>query len=88
MPILTSALATLGALYFLPTIIAGMKKKKNIVDILLFNTFLGWTIIGWLAAMAWAVYGESSLPFQEIKKKKLFRRKSILDKWLFSKREL
>jgi Superinfection immunity protein/zinc-ribbon domain len=40
--------------YFLPTIIAIAKKKRNAGAIALLNIFLGWTIIGWIVAMVWA----------------------------------
>lgn len=45
----------LVGLYFLPTIIAGRKRKKNIGGIAVINVFLGWTFVGWVVALAWAV---------------------------------
>jgi hypothetical protein len=41
------------ALYFLPAIIGW--KKKNSQGILLLNLFLGWTLLGWIGALMWAV---------------------------------
>jgi hypothetical protein len=41
--------------YFLPTIQALTAKKKNAASIAVINLFLGWTFIGWVVAMAWAV---------------------------------
>jgi hypothetical protein len=41
-------------LYFLPTIIAAIKSKRDIVAILLLNLFLGWSVIGWIVALVWA----------------------------------
>ncbi len=41
-------------LYFLPTIIAGFRKKTNFTSILLLNFFLGWSLIGWVVAIVWA----------------------------------
>lgn len=46
------------ALYFLPTIIAAVRKKTNLVGIALVNFFLGWSIIGWVVALIWAVSTE------------------------------
>ena len=43
------------ALYFLPTIIAVLKKKRNALAIFLLNFFLGWTFIGWVVALVWSV---------------------------------
>lgn len=42
------------ALYLLPTIIAAARGKKKIVGIVLVNVLLGWTFIGWVAALIWA----------------------------------
>lgn len=43
------------AAYFLPTLAAMGKKKKNTLAIFLLNLLLGWTIIGWVIAIIWAV---------------------------------
>lgn len=42
------------SLYFLPSIIANSRKNSNTTAITLLNLFLGWTIIGWIAALIWA----------------------------------
>lgn len=47
-------LAVLAA-YFLPSIIAGLRKHPNGAAIGIVNTFLGWTLIGWVVALAWSV---------------------------------
>jgi len=39
--------------YFLPSIIA--RKTKYLNGILILNIFLGWTFLGWVAALIWAV---------------------------------
>jgi Superinfection immunity protein len=41
-------------LYFLPTIIAFARSKRDTTAILLLNIFLGWTMIGWIVALVWA----------------------------------
>ena len=41
--------------YFFPTIIAIIRKKSNVGAILVLNLFLGWTFIGWIVALVWAV---------------------------------
>ena len=43
------------ALYFVPAIIAGARQTDNATAILLINLFLGWTFIGWMAALVMAI---------------------------------
>lgn len=42
-------------LYFLPSIIALVRSKRDLFAIFLLNFFLGWTFIGWIVALVWAV---------------------------------
>jgi hypothetical protein len=42
-------------LYFLPAIIAFARSKRDAVSILVLNFFLGWTAIGWVIALVWAL---------------------------------
>ncbi len=42
-------------MYFLPSIIALARSKRDIVGIILLNFLLGWTMIGWVVALVWAV---------------------------------
>jgi hypothetical protein len=46
-------------MYFLPTIIALIKSKRDAVAILLLNLFLGWSVIGWIIALVWAVKNDA-----------------------------
>jgi uncharacterized membrane protein YqaE (UPF0057 family) len=41
--------------YFLPSIIATSKKRKNTTAIFTLNLLLGWTLIGWIVALIWSV---------------------------------
>jgi hypothetical protein len=41
-------------MYFLPSIVALARSKRDIGAILLLNFFLGWTMIGWVVALVWA----------------------------------
>jgi hypothetical protein len=43
------------AVFFLPTIIAVARHHRNALAIFLVNFFLGWTGIGWIAALIWSV---------------------------------
>ena len=42
-------------LYFIPLIIAIIRHAKNVVGIVLLNIFGGWTFIGWIVALIWAI---------------------------------
>jgi hypothetical protein len=42
-------------LYFLPAIIALARNKRDTTSILILNLFLGWTAIGWVIALVWAL---------------------------------
>jgi hypothetical protein len=43
------------AFYFIPTIIAFARNKTNKVAILALNTLLGWSFIGWVVSLVWAL---------------------------------
>lgn len=47
-------------LYFLPSIIG--RDKRDAAGIFLLNLFLGWTVIGWVIALIWAVSAERCAP--------------------------
>ena len=42
-------------IYLIPAIIGFIRKKDNKMAILLLNLFLGWSLIGWVVALVWAV---------------------------------
>lgn len=45
----------IGAIfYFLPSLIAQHRHKKNLGAIVVLNLFLGWTLLGWVVALVWA----------------------------------
>lgn len=47
-------------LYFIPTLIAEDKKHRNIGAIGVLNLFVGWTFIGWVICLVWAVTNQES----------------------------
>lgn len=51
-----------AALYFYPAIIAARREHKNKTSIVLVNLFLGWTLLGWVVALAWAYQGNATEP--------------------------
>jgi hypothetical protein len=54
-------IAVLFTLYFAPAIVADMRNHPSKSAITVVNIFLGWTLIGWVAALAWALMGEKTL---------------------------
>jgi hypothetical protein len=56
-------LAIAGAaltLYFLPSLIAFARRHRNGSAVFMLNLCSGWTIIGWIIALTWAVVREPS----------------------------
>jgi len=43
-------------IYFLPSFVASKKQNANAIFIL--NLLLGWTLLGWVAALVWALTSE------------------------------
>ena len=41
-------------MYFLPSVVALARSKRDLLAIFLLNLFLGWTLIGWIVALVWA----------------------------------
>ena len=54
-----TAFALCVALYFLPSIIG--HNKRNFGAIFVLNLFLGWTVIGWIVALIWALTVDSPI---------------------------
>ncbi len=52
--ILISAALFIG-IYFAPAIVARYKKKRNYSAILALNLLTGWTLIGWIISLVWAL---------------------------------
>lgn len=42
--------------YFIPTAIARAHSHSNLAGVFSVNLFLGWTLLGWVAALVWALY--------------------------------
>ncbi len=60
-------LLILGILiYFIPSFIAMKKQHPQKVAILLLNIFLGWTFIGWVGALIWAVSNPQNVNTKKI----------------------
>jgi hypothetical protein len=48
--------------YFLPSIVALVRGKRDTLSICLLNFFLGWTLIGWIVALVWAFKVDVGVP--------------------------
>ncbi|QKM64710.1 hypothetical protein DCO17_05355 [Polynucleobacter tropicus] len=60
MRLLFAVLITLLSLfYFLPFAIAFNRKRANTGAIFVLNLFLGWSLIGWVVALVWALKEEN-----------------------------
>ena len=47
------------ALYFIPSIVALIRSKSNLLAIIALNILLGWTVIGWIVALVWSLTSNS-----------------------------
>jgi Superinfection immunity protein len=45
----------LSALYFVPTLIAIVRRHSQAMAIGALNALLGWTVLGWIAAFVWSL---------------------------------
>jgi Superinfection immunity protein len=43
------------AVYFLPSIISSTRTRRYLTGIFWVNLLFGWTVLGWIAALIWAV---------------------------------
>jgi hypothetical protein len=51
----------LSLFYFLPVAIAFYRQRVNTGAIFALNLFLGWSLIGWVIALVWALKDEETL---------------------------
>ena len=47
-----------GAIHFLPTIVAALRNSRHTLAIFFINLFFGWTVVGWVIALIWAITSE------------------------------
>ncbi|ROM94674.1 hypothetical protein BK658_17670 [Pseudomonas brassicacearum] len=55
-----SGIVFIPAFYMLPTIEAWLREHPNLTSIALLNLFLGWTLLGWVAALVWSFKRQES----------------------------
>ncbi len=83
-----------STLYFLPSIIAFNRGHINKVVILILNLFLGWTLVGWIISLIWALTGftlepklKYSNPATELEKLHDLHQKGILTSEEYEKKK-
>ena len=59
-------LSVILALYFLPAFIASMRRHPQGGAIFALNLFLGWTFVGWVAALVLALWNTTKTPAQPL----------------------
>lgn len=52
---ITLAVGVSVALYLLPTLVAVVRRKQNVAAIGALNVLLGWSVVGWIGALVWAL---------------------------------
>ncbi len=83
--------------YFIPSIIALLRMKKNLFAIIALNFFLGWSLIGWVVSLVWSLSSDSKpqkiIVNQQTPKNKedgidkLTKLKKLLDEEVITKEE-
>jgi hypothetical protein len=61
-PVNLMLFVTGSLVYLLPIGLALYRDCKSIAWIALVNVFLGWTVLGWFAALGWAAAGRARAP--------------------------
>ncbi|MEY5098743.1 MAG: hypothetical protein RJA36_1462 [Pseudomonadota bacterium] len=61
-PIFLVYLIGIPLIYFLPSIVARLRDHRQMPAIFLLNLFLGWTGLGWIAALVWSATAQSASP--------------------------
>ena len=67
-------------MYFVPTIVAIIRRARNLAGIILINLFLGWTFFGWVGALVWAV-GYNSREIRQLRELVEENATFFLEKW-------
>ena len=50
----------LFVMYWLPTLVAIVRQSPSALGIAVLNFFFGWTVIGWIMALVWALASHAS----------------------------
>lgn len=53
------ALPMIGCVYFVPSIVAAARKHAQLGPVILVNVLVGWSGIGWVGTLIWAIMGRA-----------------------------
>ncbi|WP_312014482.1 superinfection immunity protein [Bradyrhizobium sp. AUGA SZCCT0283] len=83
------------AVYFIPALNAAARKHHNQNAIFLLNLFLGWTFLGWVAALIWSATAipqeyqqlaqQTQQPSRTTIRRRGIREPNALDRWFGEK---
>jgi len=82
--------------YFIPSIIALLRGKNNLLAIMALNFFLGWSVIGWVISLVWSLSSDAkpgkviinqSSPRGEDNVDKLAKLKKLMDEGAITHKE-
>ncbi len=79
----------LFSIYMLPSIIA-LAKRNHRTKVILFNFFLGWTIVMWIISLVWACKRDAvaaTMPSGVSPAEELKKYKDLLDSGVISEKE-
>lgn len=57
-------IAIAAVVYFLPALVAASRERAKL-PIFVLNLFLGWTVLGWVVALVWAVTARTARESEE-----------------------
>ena len=60
-PLEVSLILIILPIYFVPTIVAIIRRTKNLAAIIVLNIFVGWTFLGWVGSLVWAIVAEKKV---------------------------
>ncbi len=63
-------LIVLVLLYFLPTLVAQRRSHHQAGAITVLNVLLGWTLIGWVAALVWAATATEQQQYERYERRR------------------
>jgi hypothetical protein len=68
---IVALLVVAAIVYFIPSIVALVRGRQDHAYIFALNMFLGWTFIGWVVALLWAMRHDKT-PLIKDKEKKVY----------------
>ncbi len=79
--------------YFIPSIVADIRKHRYLIAIIAINLFLGWTLAGWVFALVWALIKPEAPQVKVVTDNKtsdadeLMKYKALLDQGVLTQQE-